>query len=127
MIEQAHSQPVTVVAAVPQPQTMLAQPMMQQQMVQQQRPAEECGDCGSCLICFCCGGCCGICGIAAWVHDCNVRDLNRYGHFELAHKKAADASQCRMMGVVCALVMLALNMFLRSSMTGGGYGGGYGG
>ena len=120
MIEQAHSQPVTVVAAVPQPQTMLAQPMMQQQMVQQQRPAEECGDCGSCLICFCCGGCCGICGIAAWVHDCNVRDLNRSGHSELAHKKAAEASQCRTMAVVCTLVLFALDFFVAPAMAGGG-------
>eukprot|EP01045_Picozoa_sp_COSAG04_P005011 COSAG04_NODE_226_length_19492_cov_9.475790_8_plen_154_part_00 len=65
--------------SAPQPQTMRAgldQPFLQ---ASEQR-APEFGDCSPCVMCCCCGGWWAICGIAAWVHECNAKELNNAGH-----------------------------------------------
>ena len=51
--------------------------------------------------------------ILVWTgNECEVRDLNRAGDYDLARIKAAKASQCRNIGVVVTMIFLALILYL---------------
>ena len=51
----------------------------------------------------------------SWVwagNECEVKDLNRQGDYDLARNKAGEASQCRKFGMAVTLILLALRFFL---------------
>lgn len=53
-----------------------------------------------------------------------MKGLYATGNVDLAYRKSQQASQCRNIGIAISLVLMTLNIMIRSAAaSGGGYGG----